>query len=222
MTKPFLHRALWTLTGLLVIAGLTGCTAPPTATATLPPPSVTPSPTQLPTNTPPATLTPTVAPPTPTPTLTPPPATNTPRPTQTPVPTKTPAPLPPTAPPSAPGVDVVAPRGQETCINKSISVSFPWEAGQGDRQMYYWDRNWSLYLTFARPNIKLQTVKALCDAQNQCRGFTADFCVYVDGNAPSGGTYESVLNLVIFSALPNGSGRKVLAEVNPRFSWQIK
>ncbi len=88
--------------------------------------------------------------------------------------------------------------------------------------MFYWDRNWSVYPKYARPNIKLQTARARCNAQNQCQGLTADFCVYVDGDAPPGGTYESVLDLVIYSALPDGSGQRILAETKTTFSWQIQ
>jgi hypothetical protein len=222
---------------LVAVSLLAGCfggpapTAPPSATS-LPtqPPTDTPTTLPSPTNTLSPTTTPTTAPPTSTPTSqptstpsrTPLPVTNTPKPKQSPAPTQAPAAIPPTAPPSAPGVDVVAARGKETCTNKLISVSFPWEQGPDERKMYYWDRNWSVYPTYARPNIKLETATALCNKQNQCRGFTADFCVYIDPSAPLGGTYESVLNLVIFSAFPNGSGRKTLAEVTPRFSWLIK
>lgn len=226
-----------------LIAGCTGGKPAPAAntdTPTAPPPSATPLPTQPPTDTPtsapsltntpqptktavPPTATQTPAPPTPTPTRTRPPVTKTPKPTQPPTTAPAPTEAQPTAPASAPGVDVVIiNRGVETCINKFVAAAYPWEGGQGDRKMYYWDRSWSVYPKYAKPNIKIQTAKGICDDQQQCTGFTADFCVYVTGDAPSGGTYESVLDLVIVSALPDGSGQKLLAEVQTPFSWYIK
>ncbi len=86
--------------------------------------------------------------------------------------------------------------------------------------MLYWDKNWSVYPQFARPNIKLQTAKALCDTENNCKGLSADFCVYVDASAPAGGTYESELTLIIGSGTKTNAG--VLAETKVTFSWQIK
>lgn len=142
--------------------------------------------------------------------------------------TPTPAPPPskaaPTAPPSAPGVDLVAARGGESCVNKFVSVSYPWEQepGEGSRHMYYWDKNWSVYPQYARPNIKIQTAEGICNDQNQCEGFRADFCVYVDGNAPPGGTYESILTLIIFSAFPDGGGQHLIAEIKIPFTWYIQ
>ena len=65
------------------------------------------------------------------------------------------------------------------------------------------------------PNIKFDTVKAVCNEQKQCNGFTADFCVYVDGNAPSGGTYRPDVRLIIASMYPNRTGLKILAEPPP-------
>lgn len=61
-----------------------------------------------------------------------------------------------------------------------------------------------------------------CNKENQCKGFTADFCVYVDGNAPPGGTYETQLTMIIVSAYPNGTGQKLLARFQVPFSWYIK
>ncbi len=88
--------------------------------------------------------------------------------------------------------------------------------------MYYWDRNWSVYPQYARPNIKIQTAKGVCDDQKQCQGFTADFCVYVDGGAPTGGTFESILTLTIFSAVPDNPGTvKVVTEIQIPFKWYI-
>ncbi len=141
-----------------------------------------------------------------------------------PTPTPPPSEAAPTAPPSAPGVDLVAERGRESCMNKFVSVSFPWEKGLDgtNRDMYYWDKNWSVYPQYARPNIKLQTARGMCNDQNQCEGFRADFCVYVDGNAPAGGTYESILTLVIFSAFPDGGGQHVIAEIKIPFTWLIQ
>jgi hypothetical protein len=88
--------------------------------------------------------------------------------------------------------------------------------------MYYWDKSWSVYPTYARPNIKLETAKAICNAQQQCQGLTADFCVYVDGNAPLGGPYDSVLHLIIFSQMGNRSGTHIITELDTTFSWLIK
>ncbi len=235
-TLPLLLSALVMVSS---IASCTGNTPAAVATPTLLPPSATFLPTQTvahtstatlapsPTDTRQPTATPTPVPPTATPsptvapTRTPVPATKTLKPTLPPTSTRAPSVVPPTAPPSAPGVDVVAARGGETCINKVIPVTFPWQGEEnGDRKMWYWDKNWSVYPQFARPNIKLQTAKGLCDEQNMCKGLSADFCVYVDANAPAGGTYESVLTLVIASGTKTNVG--ILAETKIPFSWQIK
>jgi hypothetical protein len=124
-----------------------------------------------------------------------------------------------------PGVDLVAVRGKESCINKYVSVNYPWE-GEADpngRKMYYWDEHWSVYPMYARPNIKLKTVLSDCNKDTkQCRGFTADFCVYVDGGAPQGGTYNTELTMIIVSAYPNGTGLRLLARFPVPFSWYIK
>lgn len=231
------------LVALLLICGCTG-TPTPAPTATAWPPSLTPVPTHPPTETPtpipptatrtpPPTATDTPVPPTPTPTQPPPTATSTPKPTlrpASPVPTKSPTAIQPTKPASAPGADVVAARGKETCVNKYVSVSYPWEAEDDPkgRKMYYWDEKWSVYPMFARPNIKFRTVLADCDKENRCKGFTADFCVYVDGGAPPGGTYETEVSLLIASAYPpdrpNGPlhGVKLLATTIAKFSWLIR
>ena len=87
--------------------------------------------------------------------------------------------------------------------------------------MYFWDKKWSLYPMYARPGIKPATARGICNEQKQCQGFTADFCVYVDGGAPSGGTYESVADVIIFSAFKNGSGVKILSEFKTTFTWKI-
>jgi hypothetical protein len=228
---------------LALIAGCTGGKPAPVAntdTPTAPPPSATPLPTQPPTDTPtvepsptntppptktavPPTATQTPAPPTPTPTRTRPPATKTPKPTLPPTAVPAPTEAQPTAPESMPGVDVVViNRGVETCVSKFVAASYPWEEGPGDRRMYYWDRSWSVYPKYAKPNIKIETARGICNDQKQCSGFTAVFCVYVTGDAPSGGTYESVLDLVIISANPDGSGQNLLAEVQTPFTWYIK
>ena len=123
-----------------------------------------------------------------------------------------------------PGVDVVAERGKETCTNKYVSVSYPWEAEAAPtgRKMFYWDEKWSVYPMYARPNIKLKTAMSDCNKENQCKGFTADFCVYVDGGAPPGGTYNTELTMIIVSAYPNGTGPRLLARFQVPFSWYIK
>jgi hypothetical protein len=233
------HRILASLVVLTLITGCTGVSAPsPTPTAPLPTDTPTPVPTQPPTDTPtpvpptatntpvPPTATDTPVPPSSTPTQPPPTATNTPRPTlppASPVPTKAPTAIPPTVPPSAPGVDLVAPRGGESCVNKFVAASYPWEEGPDGRGMYYWDKSWSVYPSYARPNIKFETVKGICNADKQCRGFTADFCVYVDGNAPSGATHETVVTLIIASAFKGGAGLHLLADnVKATFKFQIK
>ena len=184
------------------------------ATQTAQAPTVTPTFTPSPTPTATATATPTSTPtntptPTPTPTQALPTATASPTPKPTlppasPAPTKPPTAVAPTRPPAAPGVDVVAERGKETCINKYVSVSYPWEAEQEPqgRKMYYWDEKWSVYPMFARPNIKFRTVLSDCNKDKQCKGFTADFCVYIDGSAPPGGTYETEVSLIVASAYP--------------------
>ncbi len=230
---------------LSLVAGCTGHSTPTVATATvaptvLPPgatPTLAPSPTDVPTVVPsptnspsptatdtvvPPTSTPTAAPPTSTPTRTPQPVTKTPKPTQPPAPTKAPTQIPPTVPPSAPGVDLVAAKGVESCVKKFVSASFPWEEEPDGRKMYYWDKSWSVYPGYARPNIKFATVKAVCNEQKQCSGFTADFCVYVDGNAPSGGTYEPDVRLIIASMYPNRTGLKILTEFTTQFRWRIQ
>jgi len=209
----------------------------PTATATATPtstptntPTPTPTPTQaLPTATASPTPKPTLPPASPAPTK-PPTAIAPTRPPASPAPTKPPTAVAPTRPPAAPGVDVVAERGKETCINKYVSVSYPWEAEQEPqgRKMFYWDEKWSVYPMFARPNIKFRTVLADCNEDQQCKGFTADFCVYVDGGAPPGGSYETEVSLIVASAYPpdrlNGPirGPKLLATTVAKFSWLIK
>ncbi len=87
--------------------------------------------------------------------------------------------------------------------------------------MYYKDQNWSVYLDYSRPNIKLDTVKAICNDQNQCRGFSADFCVWISPGAPSNETTTTVLTLLIFSGLASGGGAKDLAKVQIPFTWRI-
>jgi hypothetical protein len=147
------------------------------------------------------------------------PPTNTPKPTRPPAPTKTATAIPPTAPPSAPGADLIAPKGGESCVTKFISASFPWEE-EGDRKMYFWDKSWSPYIWFARPGIKPSTAQGVCDEKQQCQGFKASFCVYVDGDAPSG-DYESIAHVIVFSQLANNTGLNILAEFETKFSWRI-
>ena len=226
---------------LVVVFTITGCTGvpepAPAATALPPTATLTSVPTQPPTDTPTpvpptATYTPlptatdTPVPPSATPTQPPPTVTHTPKPTlppASPVPTKAPTAIAPTLPPSAPGVDLVAPRGGESCVNKFVAASYPWEAGADDRGMYYWDKSWSVYPDYARPNIKFETVKAICNAANQCRGFTADFCVYVSGSAPKGATHETVATIIIASMFKNRSGVHILADnIQAVFTFQVK
>ena len=233
------HRTLSSL--IVVVLFITGCTgtrAPAPAPTALPPSAtLMPVPTQPPTDTPTpvpptATSTPlptatdTPVPPSATSTQPPATATHTPKPTlapATPRPTKAPTAIPPTLPPSAPGVDLVAPRGGESCVTKFVAASYPWEAGPDDRGMYYWDKSWSVYPDYARPNIKFETVKAVCNADNQCRGFTADFCVYVNASAPQGATHETVATIIIASMLKNRSGVHILADnIQAVFTFQVK
>jgi hypothetical protein len=105
-----------------------------------------------------------------------------------------------------------------------VSISYPWEAEADPkgRQMYYWDAKWSVYPMYARPNIKFQTVLSDCTKDRQCKGFTADFCVYVDGGAPQGGPYETEVILMIASMYPNRTGVHMLGQTTAQFSWVIK
>jgi hypothetical protein len=231
-------RCRFTLFIAFVIVSLvTGCNGAATSTPTALPPSATSVPTLPPTdtptpvpptatNTPLPTATNTLVPPTDTPTPLPTAtASSTPKSTLPPasrVPTKPPTAVLPTQPPSAPGIDLIAPKGKESCVNKFVAASYPWEDADG-RGMYYWDKNWSEYPGYARPNIKFETVKALCSADKQCRGFTADFCVYVTGDAPSGAMHETVVTLIIASMFKNQTGVHILADnIKAKFTFQVK
>ena len=242
----FLHRRFIVFFVLVIVLLVVGCNntpapsptappsaAPPTLPPTTRPPADTSTPVPTATNTPLPTATNTPVPPTSSPTP-PPTATASPtsKPTQrpaSPAPTKPPAAVAPTRAPAAPGVDLVATKGRETCTKKYVSVSYPWEGVQDPqgRKMYYWDERWSVYPMYARPNIRFQTVMSDCGKDNQCKGFTADFCVYVDGSAPNG-VVETEVTLLIASALPpDGPNRpirqpKLLATTVAKFSWLIK
>ena len=139
--------------------------------------------------------------------------------------TKAPAAVQPTLASSMPGVDLVAVRGKESCVNKYVSANYVWEAeaDPNGRKMFYWDEKWTVYPQYARPNIKFKTVMADCNKDTkQCKGFTADFCVYVDGGAPPGGIYNTDVILIIASAYPNGTGVHLLTRFSTPFSWYIK
>jgi len=116
--------------------------------------------------------------------------------------TQTPTATLPTPTPTIPGVDALAARGAETCVTKFVSVPFTWQGVyRGARQMWYWDENWSPHPAYARPYLKFNTVKALCEENElcyvrplkasrgsrsaaiscrenmQCEGLAASFCV---------------------------------------------
>ena len=110
--------------------------------------------------------------------------------------------------------------------------------------MWYGDENWSARPIYARPNIKLNTVKALCDETRwcylrpligsprargpaaycrenmMCKGFSADFCVYIDPNSPSGEKTETIVTILVASGTKAVYGK--LAETKTTFSWQVK
>lgn len=237
----FPYRRFIAFVVLVMVSLVVGCnnvpapspTALPSATPPTRPPADTPTPVPTATNTPLPMATNTPVPPTnsptPLPTATASPTPKPTRPPASPAPTKPPATVAPTRPSAAPGVDLVAAKGKETCTNKYVSVSYPWEAEQDPqgRKMYYWDEKWSVYPMYARPNIRFQTVLSDCNKDRQCKGFTADFCVYVDGSAPNG-TVETEVTLLIASAYPpDGPNRpirqpKLLATTVAKFSWLIQ
>jgi len=53
-----------------------------------------------------------------------------------------------------------------------------------------------------------------------CKGFSADFCVYIDPNSPSGEKTETTVTILVASGTQAVYGE--LAKVKVRLSWQIK
>lgn len=109
--------------------------------------------------------------------------------------------------------------------------------------MWYWDENWSEHPMYTHPYVKFDTVRALCDERKcylrplkgprgargpaayckenmMCKGFSADFCVYIDPNSPSGEKTETTVTILVASGTQAVYGE--LAKVKVRLSWQIK